>query len=134
MFDSQLHAQRYLPAAGANNIVGPIDLHVDGDQYGNAWRKGRIRVTIPAMPNHVTAGDVITLAMQQQPEGGGAYANTVPLIEVQIPGVASTGSAAVTVDCPLPPLLTGPIQFVQTVPGGDGNNTGALIQYDWVNE
>lgn len=134
MLDATLHVETYLPAAGATAVSGTIDLHVDGDSYGNAWRKGRIRVTIPALPNHTDSTKTILLDMQQQPAAGGAFANTAPLIEVQVPGVASTGSAAATVDCPMPPLLTGPIRFNMTVPAGDGNNTGGLIQFDWVNE
>jgi hypothetical protein len=133
MQDATLHSQGYLPAAGATNVTPALDLHVDGDSFGNAWRLGVILVTVPAMPNHTDPTKTITLSMQQTPNGG-ALANTVPLIQVQIPGMAITGSVATTVKCPLPPLLTGPIQFSQLVPAGDGNNTGALITYDWINE
>src|SRR5580693_7918467 len=98
MLEGTLHLQQYLPAAGATVVTGVLDLHVDGDSFGNAWRLGRIRVGIPALPNHVTPADVITVSMQQTPNGG-ALANTVPLIQVQIPGVAVTGSLAAIVDC-----------------------------------
>lgn len=133
MKDATLEVSGYLPAAGGANVVGPLDLHVDGDSYGNTWRLGRIRATIPAMPNFV-AGGPITLTMQQQPAAGGAYANTQPIIQASVAAVAVTGSAATTIDFPLPPNLTGPVQFAQSVPGGSGNNTGVLITYDWLNE
>lgn len=133
MLEATLHVQSYLPAAGANSTTGALDLHVDGDTFGNAWRKGKIRVGLPALPNHTDSTKTILIDMQQTPNGG-ALGNTVPLIEVQVVGVAATGSAATTVDCPLPPLLTGPIQFKMTVPAGDGNNTGGLVTFDWVNE
>lgn len=118
----------YLPAAGATTNTPYLDLHVDADKFSDTWRLGRIRATVPAMPNHTDATKTITLTMQI------AGVNTQPVIQVAIPGVASTGSVAQVIDIPLPPSLNGPVRFAQMVPAGDGNNTGVAISYDWVNE
>jgi hypothetical protein len=135
MLEGQLHLSQYLPAAGATATTLSMDLEVSGDSYGNQWRNGRIRMGFPALPNHTNSAYSITVAMQVQPAAGGAFAATVPGITASIAGVASTGSAAATIDFPLPPAnLTGPINFLITVPAGDGNNTGGLVTFDWVNE
>ena len=133
MKDATLHVQQYFPAAAANATTAALDLHVDGDNLGNTWRLGRIRVGVPALPNHTDTSKTVTIDMQQTPNGG-SLANTVPRIVIQIPGVASTGSAAATIDMPLPPNLTGPLKFYLVVPSGDGDCTGGLVTFDWVNE
>ena len=132
MRDSELTVTMALPAANASNTSPTLDLHVDGDNpFNNTWRLGRIRAIVPALPNHTTGN--ITLTLQQQPTAGGADANTQPLIQAVIAGIAG-GTAAMTIDFPLPPSLDGPLNFFQSVAAGDGNNTAASITYVWLNE
>ena len=151
MKDAALHLEQYLPAANATNVTGVLDLGVDnpGGSAGGAgnfnfsdqWRLGRIRVTIPALPNHTNNALNITLTLTDSADGAASFqqggtgtAVGLPLVQVVIPGVATNGSALTVVDVPLPPDLRGPIQFLQSVPATDGNNTAALVTYDWVNE
>lgn len=134
MKDAALHLEGYLPAAGATNVVGVLDLGVDVSAFSDQWRQGRLRVTIPALPNATNNAVNTTLTLQDSADGGATFANTQPLIQVVLPGVTTNGVAAVVVDMPLPPGLRGPIQILQSSDANGGNNTAALVQYDWVNE
>ena len=151
MKDSALHLEQYLPAANAVNVTGILDLGVDNPggstpgtgnfSFSDQWRLGRLRVTVPALPNNTNASLALTLTLTDSadgaatfPSGGSGSAVGLPLIQVQIPGVAGNGSPYTVVDLPLPPDLRGPIQISQSVPAGAGNNTAALVTYDWVNE
>ena len=128
MKDAQLSTSQYLPAAGGTNATGTIPMGIDGATIGgDAWRRGRIRATVPAMAAHTNPAQTITLTLQV------AGANSAPLIQAQIPGVAITGTAAATIDFPLPPNLNGDVSFSQAVPAGGPAVQGVNITYDWVN-
>lgn len=132
--DKALHLEAYLPAAGASLSIAPLDLGVDTPFASDNWRLGKIRVSWPALPNHTNASLSITATLQDSNNGGTSYANTSPLIQVQIPGVANTGAVAGYVDVPLPPGVRGVVGLLIATPAGDGDNTGALLQADWLNE
>jgi hypothetical protein len=134
MKDAALHLESYLPAAGAAAVAGPLDLGVDNPNFSDNWRQGRLRVAVPALPNNTDTSKTITIDLQDSSDGGATFADTAPLVRVQIAGVATTGSAAAVVDCPLPPGLRGPLRVNITVPDGAGDNTAALVNIDWVNE
>jgi hypothetical protein len=139
--DAVLSISKALPAAAANNTTDGLDLSAVGG-YSDMWRLGYILVSVPALANHTDSTKTITLDMYVAPPGvtgvwppiPGSYAVTSPLIEVQVPGVASTGSLATTVKVPIPPGTVGFIRFLQTVPSGDGNNTASSVTYTWVFE
>ena len=131
--DYALHLEGYLPAANATNTVGALDLGVDTSGFSDQWRLGRLRVTIPALPNNTNANCTVTLTLQDSTDGSN-FSNTSPLIQAQVLGVATNGSPAAVIDMPLPPGLRGPIQILQAVAANGGTNTAALITYDWVNE
>jgi len=130
MQDASLTTSKYLPAAGANNTTGYIALPVNATPRSNSWRLGRIRVVIPALATHTDATKTVTLTMQDSLDGV-TFATTKPQITVNIPGVAISGSAAMSLDLPLPPNQRGYINFLQTVPAGDAAMTGAQITYTW---
>lgn len=132
--DKALHLEVYAPAANTSVSINPMDLGVDTPFASDNWRQGRLRVSWPALPNHTNASLNITVTLQDSADSGSTYANTAPQITVNIPGVASTGAAAGSVDCPLPPGLRGPLGALIAVPTGAGDNTAALIQLDWVSE
>lgn len=134
MKDAALHLEVYAPAAGNNASIAPMDLGVDQPGFSDNWRLGRLRVAYPAMPNHTDPTKSITVTLQDSGDNGATFANTSPLIQVSIPGVAATGSAAGYVDCPLPPGLRGPLGLSVAAPAGDGDNTAALLTADWLNE
>lgn len=134
MKDKALHLEVYAPAANASVSIAPMDLGVDQPGFSDNWRQGRVRIAWPALPNLTDSTKTITVTLQDSGDNGATYANTAPLIQVQIPGVATNGAAANYVDCPLPPGLRGPLGLLVAVPAGAGDNTAALITADWLNE
>lgn len=136
MKDTQLHLETYLPAAGASETIGIMDIGVDNPDFSDQWREGRLRVAWPALPNFTSNADTITVTLQdsQALSNPLSFANTVPLIQASITGVANTGAPAGYVDCPLPPGLRGPIQLLIAATANAGNNTAALLTADWLLE
>ena len=132
--DKALHLEVLAPAAGASVNINPLDLGVDTPFASDAWRAGKLRVTWPAMPNHTNASLNISVTLQDSADGGATFANTAPLIIVNIPGVAVNGAPAGSMDAPLPPGLRGPVGALVAVPAGAGDNTAALVEIDWLNE
>jgi hypothetical protein len=111
-----------LPAAGNSNTTAVINLRaVNGDADPSLFD---INVDVPALPNHTDTTKVITFTVQDSADGS-AFANVAPLIQCQVPGVASTGSAETVFTFRLPPTVRQYVQIVQAVPAGDGNNTAA---------
>lgn len=136
MKDTQLHLETYLPAAGANETIGILDIGVDNANFSDQWREGRLRIAWPALPNFTSNADTITVTLQDSlaSSSPSVFANTAPLIQMSIAGVANTGPAAGFVDCPLPPGLRGPIQLLVAATANAGNNTAALLTADWLLE
>ena len=136
MKDTQLHLEIYLPAAGTNETIGALDIGVDNPNFSDQWREGRLRVAWPALPNFTSNADTITVTLQDSMASSNplSFANTVPLIQASIAGVANTGAPAGFVDCPLPPGLRGPIQLLIAATANAGNNTAALLTADWLLE
>ena len=114
MKDSQLHLEQYLPAAGAAVATGYLDLGIDNPgtslsgigntSFSNNWRLGFIRVSVPALPNNTNNANAITLTFQDSADGaqtfqqgGTGTAAGLPLVQVQVYGVANTGSPATVV-------------------------------------
>ena len=135
MKDKALHLDIAFPASGAAALnTATLDLGVDVSGFSDQWRLGRLKVAVPALPNNVDNTKTITLDLQDSGDGGVTFANTQPRIQVTVPGVAATGSAAATVDVPLPPGLRGPIQLSVAVPAGVGDCSQAVGSADWANE
>jgi hypothetical protein len=136
MKDTQLHLEIYLPAAGTNETIGPMDIGVDNPNFSDQWRQGRLRIAWPALPNFTSNADSISVTLQDSAASSNplVFANVVPLIQASIAGVANTGPAAGFVDCPLPPGLRGPIQLLIAATANAGNNTAALLTADWLLE
>lgn len=134
MKDAALHLEGFLPAAGGTLNMGVLDLNVDNAGFSNNWRLGKLRITVPALPNNSDNTKTITLTLQDSIDGGLTFAETVPTVQVKIVGVTTTGSLVSTVDCPLPPGLRGPLRVAIVVPAGAGDNTAALATADWLNE
>ncbi len=136
MKDLQLHLEIYLPAAGTSETIGVMDIGVDNPNFSDQWREGRLRIAWPALPNFTSNADTITVTLQDSEASSSplSFANTVPLIQASITGVANTGVAAGYIDCPLPPGLRGPIQLLIAATANAGNNTSALLTADWLLE
>ena len=136
MKDTQLHLEIYLPAAGASETIGALDIGVDNPNFSDQWREGRLRIAWPALPNFTSNADTITVTLQDSLAGANplSFANTIPLIQASIAGVANSGAPAGLVDCPLPPGLRGPVQLLIAATANAGNNTAALLTADWLLE
>jgi hypothetical protein len=136
MKDTQLHLEIYLPAAGTNETIGIMDIGVDNANFSDQWRQGRLRIAWPALPNFTSNADTITVTLQDSLADASplSFANTVPIIQASITGMANTGPAAGYVDCPLPPGLRGPIQLLVAATANAGNNTASLLTADWLLE
>ncbi len=134
MQDALLSTTKYLPAAGATNTTDVIDLstYLSANTGEDVRRLGFFRVAIPAMPENSDSSKTILIDLQDATNlVPGTFANTTPRTVIEIPGVSSSGSLALTVDVPLPPGLRGPVKFLNTVPSGAGTNTGIQISYTW---
>lgn len=136
-----------LPAANANNTTPVLDLQAIAPN-SNAWQTGRIKVTVPALPEN-TAGAGITFALQAAPPSltsgikapalypPGAFAAPNPSQTITVAAVANGGSLAQVFYFTLPCDANGStfqfIQFVQTVPAGVATQ-GEVINYQYISE
>jgi len=145
MKDAALHLEGYLPNAGGTINLNPIDIGVDQPGFSDNWRQGRIRLTIPAMPNFTNNANTVTLTLQDSQDSGASYqsggsgtAAGLPLIQAQLIGVATNGTPLTTIDLPLPPGVRGPVGFTIVVPAGvntnDATGNPVLVTADWLNE
>jgi hypothetical protein len=138
MFDASLQFEVYLPAAGQSISVNAMDLGIDIQPFSENFRVGRLRIAWPALPNHVAPAKSITITLTDSADGGATFQSgasgtggLLPVIQIQIAGVAVTGSLAAYSDVSLPPGLRGPIGLAIAVPVGDGDCTAALITSSW---
>lgn len=134
MKDALLNLVKALPNAAANNNTASLDLTVStsaGTGRPNEWRKGFIQVDVPALSDH-TNTSVNNLITLQDSADNGNWSNTSPLIQIAVPGVASTGSVAASIKVPLPPGVRRYIRFNQVVPANGGIGNNANVNYDLV--
>jgi hypothetical protein len=135
--DALLRVTKALPNAAANNTTIGIDLNIQpsplsgGKEPSNKWRLTFARVNIPALSDH-TNTSITNLITLQDSADNATFANTNPLVQVQLVGVASTGSVAVIRKVPLPPEVRRYIRFRQDVPTNGGTGTNATVTYDLV--
>ena len=129
MKDAKFNLTLALPAANANNNTGNNFLGTDGD-FDNKWRLGYVEIDVPALSDH-TNNSVNVLFTLQSSTDGVNFANTNPLIQCSVTGVASTGSAATTFRAPLPPRVSPWIRWNQLVPT-NGPSGNAVVNYDIV--
>lgn len=129
MKDAKFNLTLALPAANANNNTGNNFLDTDGN-FDDTFRRVYYEIDVPALSDH-TNNSVNVLFTLQSSTDGVNFANTNPLIQCSIPGVASTGTAATVFRVPLPPRIAPWVRFNQLVPinGPSGN---AVVNYDLI--
>lgn len=126
--DAQLIDTEYLPAAAATNYCASFDL-----KAANAFVESmQVEVAVPACPNNTDNTKTIKLTLQHSSDNVTFADTTSPLVEMQIAGVAITGSAAVTKYFAIPSGLNRYIRFKQVVEAGGGDNTAVLVTYSLV--
>ena len=112
--DALLTLTKALPAATATNLTDAIDLEqVGGPKPENV----EIEVSVPAMPLHTTANNT-TLTLHDSADNS-TYAEVVPLHQVKVLGVVSTGSVAILTRFRLPPNVRRYIKISQTAGATD---------------
>jgi hypothetical protein len=137
--DAALHLEAFFPVSGGNVQVNALDVSVSLTGFSSTWAHGYLRVSWPALPNNTDPTKVITISLQDSADNGATfqsgaaiYAGGVqPVIQVQIPGVAGTGSDAGFANLPLCPDGRGPIGLQASVPAGVGDCSQAMFTGDW---
>lgn len=128
MKDATLQITKVLPAANATNTTNSIDTGPRADSQVIQPDSPEIEITVPALPNHVGPALVITLDLYDSADNS-SFTETGPRIQVRVPGVATTGSAAQTFRFRLPAATRRYIRWLQSVPATDGDNTASSITY-----
>lgn len=130
MKDSKFNLQQALPNAAANNNTGVWDLGIEPGN-SNKYRLAQISVDVPALSDHTNTSVTNTLTLQTSSDNSN-WANAIPLVQIGIVGVGTTGSAASNVQVPLPPKVSRYVRFNQNVPTNGGTGTNAVVNYDLV--
>ncbi len=135
--DAVLAGTHAFPDATTDYTDG-LDLSIVGPN-SSAWRTGYLSVTIPALSGNTDTAKTTYVRLQVAPfhnDGAtwpaeaGAYADSVPVIDCNMVGVASTGSVAKTFKVPLPPGTVGWVRLKMVSPTGI-SNSGASLTYYW---
>jgi hypothetical protein len=129
--DAKFSLSKALPNANANNNTSTIDLNGSGS-FTEQWRLGYISVAIPALSDHTNTSVTNLITLKHSDEAAANFADSDPLIQIKVVGVASTGSAAKTVKVPLPPAVKRYVQFNQLVPTNGGIENNAAVTYDLI--
>ena len=124
--DANFATTKAFPAANATNYADAFDLGAAAG--GVDTRLFAFEIVIPAMPANTDNTKTATLTLQDSADGT-TFANVAPLVQAQIVGVTSTGSAAVTYRIYLPPGIKQYVRFAQNVVTGGGDNTGVSVAY-----
>ena len=114
-----------LPNAGANNTTDYIDTQFAGNAaIDGCW----LIIDVPALSDHTDSSktNLFTLLHSATTTVTAAYS---PLIEAQLVGVTSTGSAATQYKIRIPPGCNRYIAVKQTVPSGGGTGSNANVTY-----
>lgn len=131
MKDAALSFTKALPNTGANNNTGSIDLVPEAAGFlTNQWRLGYIQVSVPALTDHTNTSVTNTLTLQDSADNGN-WANTNPLVQITIVGVAN-GPAATTYKVPMPPGVRRYVRFNQNIPANGGNGNNGTVNYDLI--
>ncbi len=130
MKDASFNQNVALPNANAHNSTALFAIGTDGN-FDNKWRIGFFQIDVPAMVDNTNTSVTTTLTMQHGSNANGSdQANTNPLIQVQVPGIAN-GSAATSFFVPMPPRVLPYVSFLQTVPTNGTSGNGG-VNYDLV--
>lgn len=124
--DANFSTTKAFAAANSTNYSDSFDLGATAG--GVDTRLFAVEIAIPAMPAN-SDNSKTTLITLQESSDNSSFANVAPLVQAQVVGVTSTGSAAVTHTIYLPPGIKQYVRFSQLVPTGGGDNTGVSVSY-----
>lgn len=120
--DATYSTSKALPAATATNVSSSFDLESTGTKPSNV----EVEINVPAIAAHTTANNT-TLTLHDSADNS-SFAEVVPLTQVKVLGVVSTGSVAIVARFRLPPNVRRYIAFSQTA-GATDDLTGSSITY-----
>ena len=120
--DAAFTTSKALPAATATNVSDSFDLGATGLKPENV----EVEINVPAIAAHTTANNT-TLTLHDSADNS-SFAEVVPMTQVKVLGVVSTGSVAIVARFRLPPNTRRYIAFSQTA-GATDNLTGSSITY-----
>jgi hypothetical protein len=130
MKDSAFSNTGTLPSAGANNNTLSFDFAPETTGFvTNNWRIGFFQVGMAAIPNFTNTTATVTLTLQDSTDNSN-FANTQPLIQVSVVGVAN-GPAAQTLKVPLPPNVRRYVRFNQAATA-NATTSSTTVTYDLV--
>ena len=111
--DAVFSTSKALPAASATNVSSSFDL----GNVGFKPEELEVEISVPAMALHVTANNT-TITLHDSADDS-SFAEVVPMTQVKVLGVVSTGSVAVLCRFRLPPNVRRYIAFSQTCAATD---------------
>lgn len=126
--DADLVKTRTIPAAGATNYSGSIDLGAAQPfKHGNQM----VKIVIPACVSLTNTGATSTVTLQDSTDDS-SFSDVNPLHQVQYTGVATTGYLGDTYYFTLPPKLNRYIRIKCVSHASAGDNTAVTITWGLV--
>lgn len=128
--DAALVVTKALPAAGASNNSGTIDLNL------GPWHPEEIfiEISLPALSAHTDSSKDVTIKLQHSADDS-SYEDlddgvgSLPDITLTTPGVTTTGTAARIARIKLPAGTKRYVQFNQAVTSGGPTVTAVSVTY-----
>jgi hypothetical protein len=129
MKDASLKLVTAIPNAGSNVNTSVLDLNIE--PHNNVWRVAHIKVAVPALTDHANTSVTNTITLQESGDNSN-WANSTPLVQCLVAGVATNGSAASNFYVPLSPAIKKYIRFNVNTPANGGTGNNANITFDLV--
>lgn len=126
--DSALSVTQALPAASGNNTSGSINIGI-GPYHPEEID---VEIAFPACAANVSTTDTYTVQLFDSADNS-SFAAVSPVVELVVPGVASTGSLALVATIKLPVNVRQYIAFKTTATASTGNNTAQNMVFSVLN-
>jgi hypothetical protein len=120
--DAAFSTTKALPAATVTNVSDSFDL----GNVGFKPEELEVEISVPAIAAHTTANNT-TITLHDSADNS-SFAEVVPMTQVKVLGVVSTGSVAILARFRLPPNVRRYIAFSQTA-GATDTLTASSITY-----
>lgn len=131
MKDAQTSFVNALPNAAANANSNVLDLDPEAAGFlTNQWRLGYVAIGLPALPGHSNTSSNITVKLQDSADNGN-WADTQPVIQVVLPGVAN-GTAALTTKVPFNPAVRRYVRFQMSATANANTGPNSNTTFDLV--
>jgi len=112
--------------AGTTNNTASMDLGAAAPDA--IWRYAYVKAAIPATPNATNSATTFLFTLQDSANNS-TWANTTPLVQLQVAGASSITNTALSVKMPIPPAVRRYIRIQQISPAASGANTTVTNVY-----